>query len=73
MLAHEYHERTLQPWDDKYPESWGLVLEDGTLTNGGLLFSDNCEVYLSRVFCTAEVMKISSVSSTRNPHQRLTD
>ena len=52
MLAHEYHERTLQPWDDKYPESWGLVLEDGTLTNGGLLFSDNCEVYQSRVFCT---------------------
>ena len=52
MLAHEYHERTLQSWDDKYLESWGLVLEDGTLTNGGLLFSDNCEVYQSRVFCT---------------------
>ena len=52
MLAHEYHGRTLQPWDDKYPESWGLVQEDGTLTNGGLLFSDNCEVYQSRVFCT---------------------
>jgi len=29
-----------------------LVLEDGTLTNGGLLFSDNCEVYQSRVFRT---------------------
>ena len=42
----------MPPWDDKYPESWGLVLEDGTLTNGGLLFSDNCEVYQSRVFCT---------------------
>lgn len=29
-----------------------LVLEDGTLTNGGLLFSDNCEVYQSSVFRT---------------------
>lgn len=27
-------------------------MEDGTLTNGGLLFSDNCNVYQSRVFCT---------------------
>ena len=52
MLAHEYNERTHLPWDEKYPESWGLVLEDGTLTNGGLLFSDNCEMYQSRVFCT---------------------
>ena len=52
MLANEYHERTRLQWDDKYPESWGLVMEDGTLTNGGLLFSDNCNVYQSRVFCT---------------------
>lgn len=52
MLAHEYHERTQLQWNDKYPVSWGLVREDGTLTNGGLLFSDNCEVYQSRVYCT---------------------
>ena len=25
---------------------------DGTLTNGDVLFSDNCNVYQSRVFCT---------------------
>lgn len=30
MLANEYHERTRLQWDDKYPESWGLVMEDGT-------------------------------------------
>ena len=52
MLANEYHERTRLQWDDKYPESWGLVMEDGTLTNGGVLFSDNCNIYQSRVFCT---------------------
>lgn len=52
MLAHEYHERTQLPWDDKYPASWGLIREGGSLTNGGLLFSDNCKVYQSRVYCT---------------------
>ncbi len=52
MLADEYEKRTLLPWDDKYLESWGLLRKDGILTNGGLLFSDNCDVYQSRVFCT---------------------
>ena len=33
MLVHEYHERTLQTWEDKYPESWGPVREDGTRLN----------------------------------------
>ena len=41
MLAHEYTERTHLPWDEKYLESWGLVQENGMLTNWGLLFSVN--------------------------------
>ena len=32
--------------------SFGLLKNDGTLTNAGALFADYCPVYNSRVFCT---------------------
>lgn len=51
MLANTYEKRTSQAWDDKLKESFGLV-QDGMLTNAGLLFADNCPVYQSRSFCT---------------------
>lgn len=51
MLANTYEKRTSQAWDDKLIESFGLV-QDGMLTNAGLLFADNCPVYQSRSFCT---------------------
>lgn len=39
-------------WEPKLLESFGLVTADGFLTNAGLLFSDDCDVFQSRVFCT---------------------
>ena len=52
MLAKAVRERTKTPWEPKLLESFGLVTADGFLTNAGLLFSDDCDVFQSRVFCT---------------------
>lgn len=52
MLANAVKERTNTPWEPKLMESFGLVTADGFLTNAGLLFSDDCDVFQSRVFCT---------------------
>ena len=52
LLAETYHNRTDAVWEDGLLESFGLVTADGYLTNGGLLFSDSCNVYQSRIFCT---------------------
>ena len=52
LLAETYQKRTDALWDEGLLESFGLVTADGSLTNGGLLFSDSCNVYQSRVFCT---------------------
>ena len=52
MLANAVKERTNTPWEPKLLESFGLVTADGFLTNAGLLFSDDCDVFQSRVFCT---------------------
>ena len=52
MLAKAVRERTKTPREPKLLESFGLVTADGFLTNAGLLFSDDCDVFQSRVFCT---------------------
>jgi ATP-dependent DNA helicase RecG len=52
MLANAVRERTKTPWEPKLLESFGLVTAEGFLTNAGLLFSDNCNVFQSRIFCT---------------------
>ena len=52
ILANTFKERTHQLFEEKMLESFGLSTPDGFLTNGGLLFADNCPVYQSRLFCT---------------------
>ena len=65
MLAKAVRERTKTPWEPKLLESFGLVTADVFLTNAGLLFSDDCDVFQSRVFCTKwninELEKISGL------------
>ena len=51
-LATEYRNRVHLDFDKKYLESFGLVTKNGFLTNAGLLLTDYCPVYQSRVFCT---------------------
>ena len=52
ILANTFEERTHQQWENKMLESFGLVTNDGYLTNAGTLFTDNCNIFNSRVFCT---------------------
>lgn len=52
MLANTFKERTAQDWDKKYLLSFGLVTQEGFLTNAGLLFADDCNLSQSRLYCT---------------------
>lgn len=52
ILANTFEERVQQNWNRKYLKSFGLVTEDGRLTNAGLLFSDDCSMPQSRLYCT---------------------
>lgn len=52
ILANTFKQRVQQPWDKKYLKSFGLVTEDGILTNAGALFSDDCPLMQSRLYCT---------------------
>jgi len=52
MLSKTYKERTGQEWNAKYLKSFGLVLDDGVLTNAGALFCDDCQMKQSRLYCT---------------------
>lgn len=52
ILANTFKQRVQQPWDKKYLKSFGLVTEDGCLTNAGALFSDDCPLMQSRLYCT---------------------
>lgn len=52
ILANEFKKRTEQDWDKKYLISFGLVTSDGHLTNAGALFSDDCPLWQSRLYCT---------------------
>lgn len=51
-LEREYNKRSGSVWEDGLLSSFGLVTDDGHLTNAGLLFADRCPVAQSRVFCT---------------------
>ncbi|MDO4511460.1 MAG: putative DNA binding domain-containing protein [Bacteroidales bacterium] len=52
ILANAYRERTGQEFQMKYLKSFGLISEDGSLTNAGNLFSDDCSLSQSRLYCT---------------------
>lgn len=52
FLEIEYNKRSGGTWEENLLLSFGLVTEDGFLTNAGLLFADACPIKQSRVFCT---------------------
>ena len=52
ILANTFKTRTNQKWDKKYLLSFGLVTNTGDLTNAGALFSDDCNLSQSRLYCT---------------------
>lgn len=52
ILSNTFKERTHQDWDKKYLVSFGLVTGDGYLTNAGALFTDDCWLSQSRLYCT---------------------
>lgn len=52
ILANEFKKRTEHDWDKKYLLSFGLVTGNGYLTNAGALFSDDCPLCQSRLYCT---------------------
>lgn len=51
-LEREYNQRSGSVWEEGLLDSFGLVTDDGHLTNAGLLFADRCPIAQSRVFCT---------------------
>lgn len=52
ILANTFEERTGQKFQKKFLKSFGLLTEDGYLTNAGVLFSDDCNQSQSRLYCT---------------------
>lgn len=52
ILANTFKERTGQEFQKKYLKSFGLITDDDWLTNAGALFSDNCQLSQSRLYCT---------------------
>lgn len=52
ILANTFEERIGQGFQKKYLKSFGLLTEDGWLTNAGELFSDDCHLSQSRLYCT---------------------
>ena len=51
-MANEFKKRTEHDWDKKYLLSFGLVTGNGYLTSAGALFSDDCPLWQSRLYCT---------------------
>ena len=51
-LVNEYNARSGAEWNDNLLISFGLMTEQGMLTNAGLLFADFCPIKQSRVYCT---------------------
>lgn len=51
ILANEFKKRIEQDWNTKYLLSFGLVTSKGYLTNAGALFSDDCPLWQSRLYC----------------------
>lgn len=52
ILTNTFEERTGQKFQKKFLKSFGLLTEDGYLTNAGVLFSDDCNQSQSRLYCT---------------------
>ena len=52
VLANAFKTRTQQEWNKKYLLSFGLVTDTGYLTHAGALFSDDCVLSQSRLYCT---------------------
>ena len=52
ILANTFEERTGKNFQRKFLKSFGLITDDGWLTNGGALFSDDCRLSQSRLYCT---------------------
>lgn len=52
ILSNAFEERTGQKFLKKYLKSFGLITDDGWLTNAGVLFSDDCRLSQSRLYCT---------------------
>ena len=52
ILSNSFSARKGQVFEEKMLESMGLVLADGFLTQAGLLFSDSCSVYNSKLVGT---------------------
>lgn len=52
ILANTFEERIGQEFQKKFLKSFGLLTDDGWLTNAGELFSDNCRLSQSRLYCT---------------------
>ena len=52
ILANTFKDRTKQKWNKKYLLSFGLVTDEGNLTNAGALFADDCPLWQSRLYCT---------------------
>lgn len=52
ILANTFNKRTAQEWNKKFLLSFGLVTNTGVLTNAGALFTDDCPLCQSRLYCT---------------------
>lgn len=52
ILANSFKQRTAQEWNKKFLLSFGLVTNEGNLTNAGALFADDCPLWQSRLYCT---------------------
>lgn len=52
ILANTFEERTGKNFQRKFLKSFGLITDDGWLTNAGALFSDDCRLSQSRLYCT---------------------
>ena len=52
ILSNTFEERIGQRFQKKFIKSFGLLTEDGWLTNAGELFSDDCHLSQSRLYCT---------------------
>ena len=52
ILANTFEERTGKNFQKKFLKSFGLITDDGWLTNAGALFSDDCRLSQSRLYCT---------------------
>lgn len=64
ILANTFTGRVGQPFDEKMLESMGLVTSDGFMTQAGILFSDTCNTYNSKLVGTrwAGVIKTDAIN-----------